>query len=788
MTAPLDRDPETLRRWSEKLALGKDPLPRRVFLKLSGMGGLALGWACSSGGGSAPLSAGYPAPPAINGQGGVPGAMGMTANGVPGTAPTTQGTVDGQAAPTSPDGAQDPVTDQSVTCAEPKAAPPSAEQYEINAYIRIGADNIVTFYSKETDMGQGVLTALPMLIAEELDVDWKSVRSEHPVASSAKYGNQLTVSSASVSKSFVAMRETGAAARQMLLAAAAERFSVPVGELRTELGQVLHDGSGQKASYGELAEAAAQQRPPRSVQLKRDSEWKIIGTPRAQLNARAKAEGSAQYSIDVHVEGMLVGVVVRPPALGAPLRSFDDSAARAVPGVVDIVEVPSGLAVLGEHFWAAKSGRDALTVEWGAGPNDSVSTEALRSSMQAQMGGASRLNEGDALATIGAAGADRKLDVIYELPYLAHAPMEPLNAVADVRPGSVEIWAGTQGPTGVASAAARLAGVRAEDVTVHVPLLGGAFGRRSTNDFVMDAVAASREAGRPVKLIYTREDDMRSGQYRPMSVNRLQGAVDEGGFPSAWSHDIVIQAIFPGGLFATEGAAEGFPYAIRNRRVTFADPGVRIPVFTWRSVGASHNAFVVQSFIDELAALGGQDPLAVRLRLLEQSSDRNASRHAAALMDVAMRSGYNNPPAAGRAQGIAVHQTFGTIVAQVAEVSMDAGKPRVHKVWATVDCGRAINPLGVAAQCEGGIIFGLSAALYGRIDIEGGQPVQGNFDRYRLVRMNEAPDIEVSVLDSGADLTGMGEPGVPPIAPAVCNAIYRLTGERIRRLPIVQDV
>jgi isoquinoline 1-oxidoreductase beta subunit len=320
---------------------------------------------------------------------------------------------------------------------------------------------------------------------------------------------------------------------------------------------------------------------------------------------------------------------------------------------------------------------------------------------------------------------------------------------------------------------------------LHVPLLGGGFGRRATNDYVMDAVYASKAAQRPVKIIHTREDDMRSGYYRPINANRLRGALDADGWPTAWIHEIVVPALL-GGIFATEGASTNYPYAMPNRRVTWQDAGVQIPVFTWRSVGASHNGFVVESFLDELAALGGKDPLELRLRLLGQSSDPNAARVAAALTDVANRAGWATAAPAGRARGIACHQTFGTIAAEVAEVSVEtsSGRVTVHKVWATVDCGKAINPRGVEAQVQSAIIYGLTAALYGKIDIEGGVPSQGNFDTYRVLRMNEVPEIDVAILDSGAPLTGMGEPGVPPIAPAVCNAIFRLTGQRIRSLPI----
>jgi isoquinoline 1-oxidoreductase beta subunit len=453
-----------------------------------------------------------------------------------------------------------------------------------------------------------------------------------------------------------------------------------------------------------------------------------------------------------------------------------------------VVQIPAGVAVLADHYWIALKGRDALDVQWRAGPNDQLSTDALRTDMAAQMDqGNDNVVTGNPEQVIGAALAERRLDVSYDLPYLAHAPMEPLNAVADVRDDGVEIWAGTQGPTSVVTQASMIAGVPADKVTLHVPLLGGGFGRRATNDYVMDAVYASMAAGRPVKIMHTREDDMRSGYYRPMNANRVQAALDADGWPNAWVHNIVVQGIF-GAVFAVEGSATNFPYAVANRRVTWRDPGVQVPVFTWRSVGASHNGFVVESFIDELAALGQKDPLELRLRMLSQSTDPVAPRWAAALQNVAERAGWSTPPAQGRARGIAVHQTFGTIVAEVAEISIEAGQLRVHQVWATVDCGRAVNPRGIEAQAEGGIIFGLSAALYGQIDIENGVPTQSNFDTYRLLRMNQAPPIDVAILESGAPLTGMGEPAVPPIAPAVCNAIFALTGTRIRRLPIADQL
>jgi isoquinoline 1-oxidoreductase beta subunit len=752
-TPPTRTDLLMAERFAQKLAAGqRKPMQRRVFLKLGGFGGLAL--ACA---------ADKPDPMAMSS-----GPQGM------------------DPPPALLDPEVPPEETAEPTPEEPEAPP--AIQYDVNAYVRVGSDESVTLYVGQVEMGQGVLTALPMLIAEELDVDWAKVRSEHPIASQAKYGNQLTVGSASVAGAFMALRQVGAATRQMLLAAGAQRLGVPVTELRTELGVVYHDASERSATYGELAELAATLPAPENVTLKPDSQFRIIGTPRSQLSARAKASGTAQYTLDVKVENMLVGVVARSPAIGGTVASFDDTAARLVPGVRDVVQIPAGVAVLADHYWIALQGRDALDVQWAAGPNDQLSTTALRTDMGAQMAqGTDNLVVGNPEPVIAAAAAPQRLDVTYDLPYLAHAPMEPLNAVADVRDDRVEIWAGTQGPTGVVNQAAQITGVDPGNVTLHVPLLGGGFGRRATNDYVMDAVYASMAAGRPVKIVHTREDDMRSGYYRPMNANRLQASLDADGWPNAWVHNIVVQGIF-GAFFAVEGSSTNFPYAMANRRVTWRDPGVQVPVFTWRSVGASHNGFVVESFIDELAALGQKDPLELRLRLLSQSTDPVAPRWAAALQNVADRAGWSTPPAPGRARGIAAHQTFGTIVAEVAEISIEAGRLRVHQVWATVDCGRAVNPRGIEAQAEGGIIFGLSAALYGQIDIENGVPTQGNFDTYRLLRMNEAPAIDVAIIDSGAPLTGMGEPAVPPIAPAICNAIFSLTGTRIRQLPIASQL
>lgn len=747
-------------------------LKRRSFLKLSGAG-LVLGFTVACGSDDRRTARGVP--PGPEGTGGTSGnGMGPGAAGQPGSPGDDMMRPD-ELAPGEEPG---DVVDEAC---EPQPTGPLAAQSEINAYVRIGADDTITLFTGETDMGQGVLTALPMILAEELDVDWNKVRSEHPIANQQRYGQQATFASSSISGGFTPMRQAGAAARQMLLAAAAQRLAVPVGELRTELGVVYHDASNRSARYGELAELAATLQAPANPPLKDASAFRIIGTRRAQLNARAKAEGTAEYSLDVRVPNMLIGLVARSPVIGGTVASFDDSAARAVEGVRDVVQIPSGVAVLADHYWAALKGREALTVTWNEGANANLNSEELYSTA-ATLGTevAAGMAAGDADTTINAAANDRKLDVTYELPYLAHAPMEPLNALADVRDGAVEIWAGTQVPSQVVTQAAQIAGVQAANVTLHVPLLGGGFGRRATTDYVMDAVEASRAAGRPVKLMFSREDDTRGAYYRPFTSQRLRGSVDANGAPSAWLHNVTTPAIFGGGgvdAFAVEGITN-LAYGIPNRRITYRNPQINVPVFTWRSVGSSQNAFVVESFMDELAALGGRDPLELRLELLTNP------RHANALQVAADRAGWGGTLPEGHAQGLAVFETFGTVVAEVAEVSIEDDQVRVHRVFAAVDCGQAINPSTIEAQVQGSIMFGLSAALYGEISLENGRPVQGNFDTYRMVRMNQAPAIEVEIIANGDPITGLGEPGVPPIAPAVCNALFRLTGTRIRRLPI----
>ena len=666
-------------------------------------------------------------------------------------------------------------------------APGPVTETDLNAYVRIASDDTVTLFIARSDMGQGVLTALPMILAEELEADWSKVRSAHAIASDDKYGFQLTGGSFSVRTDYAPLREVGAAAREMLIAAAAMQWGVPASECRADNGEVIHDGGDMRARYGALAELAATLDPPAAPTLKDRSEFRLIGKSTKSLNARAKAEGTAEFGIDVTIPDMLIALVAHSPVIGGTVSSFDDAAARQVPGVREVVQIPSGVAVLADHYWAAYKGREALAIVWDEGPNSGITTAGLRDSMIAVVDqGVVVATEGAAQEVLDATPAERVIEAVYELPFLAHATMEPLNCVADVRSDSVELWTGTQFQTMTAQVAAQIAGVTPDKVTIHVPLLGGGFGRRAGLDFVSDAVATSKAAGKPVKLLYTREDDNCAAHYRPMSYNLLRGSVDADGVPDAWVHNIVTPSMpefFPPEIpgvdpAAIEGAAD-LPYGIGNKLVTYKKPDILVPVFFWRSVGHSINGFIVESFIDELAALGGKDPLALRLQLLADHP-----RHVRALERVADLAGWDTTPPEGVARGIAVHESFGTIVAQVAEVSVDAGKVRVHRVAAAVDCGEVINPINVTAQVESSIAYGLTAALYGEITIEGGRPMQTNFHSYPVLRMDAMPQVDVSIIAEGDPIGGMGEPALPPLAPAVCNALFALTGTRVRKLPI----
>ncbi len=658
---------------------------------------------------------------------------------------------------------------------------------EVNAWIQIDPDNSIMITVNESEMGQGILTAVPQIVAEELDADWDLVDARHADAD-RRFGFQGTFGSSSIRGGFQQLRKVGAAGRQMLLQAAADRWSVTPTSLRTEKSVVYHDASNRRSTYGELATDAAAVPPMDDPPLKDRSAFTIIGKPMKRLDTVAKVKGEATFGIDVQLPGLLVANVAHCPVFGGSLESFDGSKAEAIDGVRHVVELPDGVAVVADNFWAAKKGVEALDIEWNEGEFATMSTDAMRQHCIDIVGsGAEARSEGDVSAALRS-GATR-VSAVYDAPYLAHATMEPMNCTAYVQGDRCEVWAPTQTPTGAHQAAMRITGFPEDQVVVHNTFLGGGFGRRSLSDYVEDAVHTSKAVGVPVKVIWTREQDMCAGYYRPMVYNEFDAALDAEGWPVAWEHRIAGGSIAGSsgrpmrGIDGTsiEGAAN-LPYAIPNIRVTWAHAQFPVKSHYWRSVGSSQNAYVTECFLEELAHAGGKDPFEFRRHLLEHHP-----RHKRVLEVAAARANWGSKLPEGHAHGIAVHEAFGTIVAEVAEVSLEIdGTPRVHHVTCAVDCGDFINPDTVKAQAEGSIVYGLTAALFGQITIENGRAVQRNFDTYPMVRMRDMPTVDVHIVTSGDPMGGMGEPATPPIAPAVCNAIFALTGEPVRSLPILK--
>jgi len=666
-----------------------------------------------------------------------------------------------------------------------------------NAFLQIDHDDTVRVLLAHSEMGQGIWTALPMLIAEELDADWSKIRVEHAPAAPAyahtAFGVQMTGGSSSTWSEFERYRRAGATARAMLVQAAAARFGVTAGDCRTGDGQVI---CGEKrARYGELADDAAKLPlpDPANIVLKDPKDWKIIGKPTKRLDTPEKITGRARFGMDVQFAGLKTAVIARAPVFGATVKSFDDSAARAVPGVLKVVQVPSGVAVVAEHFWAAKLGRDALSVDWDLGPNAALDSDAMRVQFRqlAEKPGAVAAQAGDPKTAM--AGAAKAVEAEYFVPYLAHAPMEPLNCAVRIGPDRCEIWTGTQFQTMDQGVAAGITGLKPEQVSIQTMFLGGGFGRRATaaSDFVADAVHVAKAAGLPVKTVWTREDDMHGGYYRPMYLHRARVGLGADGMPDAWEHTIVGQSIAMGTSFesmmvrngvdetSVEGAANS-PYlkSVENHRVELHSPVTGIPVLWWRSVGNSHTAFVMESLVDELAAAAARDPVEYRRALL-----KNEPRHLGVLNLAAEKAGWGQPLPAGRARGIAVHFSFASWFAQVAEVSVNQGAIRVHRVVCAVDCGVAVNPEAIRAQVESAVAFGLSAALHGKLTFKDGRVQQSNFHDFPVLRLSEMPDVEVHIVSSSEKPGGIGEPGVPPVAPAVANAVFALTGKRLREMP-----
>jgi isoquinoline 1-oxidoreductase beta subunit len=651
-----------------------------------------------------------------------------------------------------------------------------AEQVTFNRWLRIATDGMVTLIVDRSEMGQGVTTGLAMLAAEELEIDIAQLRTEfapaHPDYFNPMLGEQVTGGSTSVRAAWKPLREAAAETRERLVAAAAASWKVPRRECRAEHGAVMHVPTRRHLGYGDLAESAAGQAVPSSVRLKRPDAFRLIGTPQPRLDLPEHLSGRAMFGSDVSIPDMLIAVVARAPVFGGRAKTVNASRTRAVEGVREIVELENGIAVVAESVWSALRGREALEVTWDEGPHAALGSAEItrRFAHAAARKGRTERDDGDIDDALGEAAT--VIEAVYETPYLAHATMEPMICTARVGADGCDVWAPTQAQTEAQRVAAEAAGLPRERVRIHTTLLGGGFGRRLDPDFVDEAVRIAKVVGRPLQVLWTRDDDMRHDHYRPANHTRLRAGLDKRGSPVAWFQRIV------GPPLALDGV--DLPYAIPNIREEHVtvDPG--IPTGPWRSVGASQNAFVIESFIDELAHAAASEPFTFRQKLL-----RKAPRHRAVLELAAEKAGWTTSLPYGRHRGIALYHSFGSYVAQVAEVSVSqAGAIGVHRVVCAIDCGITVNPDLIAAQMEGAIAFGLSAALKGEITIEGGRVVQANFKDYPILTLPEMPQVEVHIIARQDEPGGVGEPGVPPIAPAVANAVFAATGRRIRRLPL----
>ena len=668
----------------------------------------------------------------------------------------------------------------------------AAGTFEPSIWLRIGSDESITILLTQIEMGQGVMTAMPMLVAEELDVDWNKIKTEW-VPADAKYGNpafggaQITAGSNSVRGMWKMMREAGAIANSMLITAAAFTWNVPGSTCSTEKGFVIGRQRGRRASYGSLVEKASTLTVPKTIVLKNPKEFRLLGQSTPRLDIPEKVNGQAVFGIDVKRPDLLIARVVRCPVFGGTVASFNADKAKAVAGVRDVVKITGGIAVVADNYWAASKGAQALEVNWNEGALARLSSSEIltRYKALAEQEGKVARNDGDTAAALG--GSARTFERVFEVPFLAHACMEPMNCTADVRGNRVDIWVPTQGQTASQAAAAAAAGVPPAAVNVHTTYIGGGFGRRAEADFVMDAVEASKAVGKPVKVIWTREDDMQHDFYRPITYVRMWGALDASGKPIAFKQRMVQQSLMkrigqlpPNGVdFISMEGAGSLPYAIPNIRLEYTETDPGVPFGFWRSVGASVQGFVVEAFIDEMATAAGKDPYLFRRDLLSK-----APRHLAVLNAVAEKSGWGKPLPAGRARGIAVMECFGSIVGQVAEVSVTNGVTKVHKVWCAVDTGWVINPDTIKAQMEGGTIYGLTAAMKGEITIQNGRVAQHHFADYQMLRHNEAPEVETHIIPSTEEPGGIGEPSTAIAAGALANAVSAATGMRVYKLPL----
>ena len=667
---------------------------------------------------------------------------------------------------------------------KPRFKSAAVDSFEPNVWIKISPDNKVTITLAKSEMGQGVKTALPMIVADELDADWQNVEVVQADAHPDKYGGMMTVGSRSVrGGAWIRLRETGATVREMLVSAAAKRWGVDPASCRTDNSSVYHDASNRSLTYGKLTADASGLKVPKKPQLKDPSQFKYIGKSIPQIDTPDKVSGKTVFGLDVRLPDMLYATVVHPPVFGASVKSFDDREAIKVAGVKKVFQVSLGVAVVAKSTWAAFKGARALQIKWDNG-NFSMDTKDISKSFRdlAKKRGVVARNDGNTEKAMKK--VDSHLEAVYEVPYLAHATMEPMNCTAHVKQGRCELWAPTQNPQGSQRTAAQLTGFSNDQVTVHVTQLGCGFGRRSRTDFIQDAVETAMKVDAPVQVVWTREEDMQHDYYRPATYNILEAGLDKAGKPVAWNHRVVAPPIGrrggPNSLDRSSvNGASNLPYDISNIFVDYCRSDIPVPVGHWRSVGPSQNTFITESFIDEVAFAAGKDPFEYRRKLL-----KNQPRLRNVLELAAEKSGWGGKLPEGFARGIAVVEDKGSACAQVAEISIEKSQVKIHRVTCALDCGQVIHPGIVESQTVGSVVYGLSAALYGEITIKKGKVTQSNFDNYPLLGIHEMPKVDVHLVDSNEEPGGAGEPAVPPTAPAVTNAIFALTGQRIRSLPV----
>lgn len=674
-------------------------------------------------------------------------------------------------------------------------APSADKDFMPNAFLNIKPDNTVTIILTHVEMGQGIWTTLPMLIAEELDLDWKKVTIEHSPADNAYnhavYGLQITGGSSSTWSEFDRYRQAGAVARTLLVQVAAKRMGAAVEDCSTDAGFVV--SGSKKISYGDLANDAALLTVPAKVELRKPAEWKYVGKGLKRLDASVKTNGAAKFGMDMQAKGMLTAVVAHSPVYGGKVKSFNADDAMKVAGVRQVVGIPTGVAVIADHYWAASQGRNALKIIWddGEGVKLTTATQVADYKKLTETNGLPAQQKGDVSAALSKAA--KIVEAEYVFPYLAHAPMEPINCTVKVDSDGCQIWTGTQMPGIDRDAAAKILGIAPEKVKIITPFLGGGFGRRATAaaDFVSEAVHIAKASGKFIKMVWSREDDMKGGYYRPAYVHKVKVGLDAAGMPMAWLHNVAGQSIMANTMMAAmiqngiddssiEGV-KGSPYmtGMSDYFVGLHNTETVIPPLWFRSVGHTHTGFVMETMVDELAYAAGQDPVAYRKKLL-----KDHPRHLAALTLATDKAGCGKPLPAGHFRGVAVHESFESFVAHVVEISMKDGNVVVHKVTCAIDCGVAVNPDGVVAQMESGIVFALTMALYGEVTVDKGQIQQNNFYDYKILRMHESPKIEVHIVQSTDKMGGAGECGVPPVSPALVNAIFAATGKRVYNLPL----